>query len=100
MLLNLGEYREDYDRHELLESQVDSDPFKQFEVWFQEAVQAEEPEPNAMFLATSTPDGRPSARVVLLKGVEADNFVFYTNYQSRKGLEIARTHMLRSCSTG
>lgn len=89
MLLNLGKFREDYDRGQLLESEVAADPFSQFGQWFQTAVKAEIPEPNAMILATATSDGRPSARVVLLKEVEAGSFVFYTNYQSRKGREMA-----------
>lgn len=89
MLLNLGKFREDYNRDELLEAQAAADPFRQFALWFEEAVEAQLPEPNAMVLATATPDGRPSARVVLLKEVEAESFVFYTNYQSRKGQEMA-----------
>ncbi|PHN01905.1 pyridoxamine 5'-phosphate oxidase [Flavilitoribacter nigricans] len=89
MLLNLGDFREDYNRDELLESQAEKDPFQQFARWFKTAVQAEIPEPNAMVLATSTTSGRPSARVVLLKEVESESFVFYTNYESRKGQEMA-----------
>ncbi|MEZ4988861.1 MAG: pyridoxamine 5'-phosphate oxidase [Saprospiraceae bacterium] len=89
MLLNLGDLRENYDRGKLLESQAAADPFQQFTLWFREAEEAKIPEPNAMILATSTGDGRPSARVVLLKGVEEHGFVFYTNYASRKGQEIA-----------
>ena len=58
MLLNLGEFRENYDRFELLESEADQNPITQFGRWFEEAVQAEVPEPNAMFLATATSDGR------------------------------------------
>lgn len=89
MLLNLGEFREDYDREEMLETEVASDPFQQFARWFRTAVSKEVPEPNAMVLATATSDGRPSARVVLLKEVEAEGFVFYTNYRSRKAREMA-----------
>jgi pyridoxamine 5'-phosphate oxidase len=89
MLLNLGDLRENYDRDKLLESQAAADPLQQFTFWFREAEEAEIPEPNAMILATSTGDGRPSARVVLLKGVEEEGFVFYTNYDSRKGQEMA-----------
>jgi pyridoxamine 5'-phosphate oxidase len=89
MLLDLGDFREDYNRDELLESDAAKDPFQQFEKWFKTAVEAEVPEPNAMVLATATANGRPSARVVLLKEVEAESFVFYTNYQSRKGQEMA-----------
>lgn len=89
MLLNLGDFREDYNRDELLESDAAKDPFQQFAKWFKTAVDAKIPEPNAMILATATPDGRPSARVVLLKEAEAESFVFYTNYRSRKGQEMA-----------
>lgn len=62
---------------------------EQLQAWFDEAVRAEVPEPNAMVLATATPDGRPSARVVLLKGVDERGFAFFTNYLSRKGRELA-----------
>jgi pyridoxamine 5'-phosphate oxidase len=73
----------------LSETAADRDPFRQFQRWFDEAVQAKLPLPNAMTLATVTPAGAPSARVVLLKGVENGGFVFYTNYRSRKGRELA-----------
>ncbi len=63
-------------------------PIKQFELWMEEAIQAKVNEPNAMTLSTVTTDGRPSARIVLLKGVEDDQFVFYTNLQSQKGKEL------------
>lgn len=89
MLLNLGDFREDYNRDELLEADAAKDPFRQFAKWFQTAIDTKIPEPNAMILATATANGRPSARVVLLKEVEAESFVFYTNYRSRKGLEMA-----------
>lgn len=89
MLLNLGDLREDYNRDELLESDAEKNPFLQFAKWFQTAIDAKVPEPNAMVLATATANGRPSARVVLLKEVEAESFVFYTNYRSRKGQEMA-----------
>ncbi len=80
--------REDYQRGELLESTVPSDPFLLFKEWFQYAVETKQPEPNAMTLATSTPDGQPSARIVLLKEYDERGFVFYTNYHSHKGHEI------------
>jgi len=73
----------------LHEADLDRDPIEQFRVWFDQALAAGLPEPNAMTLATATPDGRPSARMVLIKGVDARGFVFYTNYQSRKGRELA-----------
>lgn len=64
------------------------DPIAQFQSWMEEAAKSEPNDPNAVCLATSTPDGRPSARMVLLKGVDARGFVFYTNYESRKGGEL------------
>jgi len=66
-----------------------ADPFALFSQWFAEASETEPNDPNAMTLATSTPDGRPSARMVLLKGHDAEGFVFYTNLESRKGEELA-----------
>jgi pyridoxamine 5'-phosphate oxidase len=65
------------------------DPFAQFEAWMAEAARTEPNDPNAVCLATTTPEGRPSARMVLLKGVDARGFVFYTNLESRKGGELA-----------
>lgn len=73
----------------LAEKDADADPFRQFERWFDDAVRAELPLPNAMTLATATAAGRPSARAVLLKGVDTGGFVFYTNYESRKARELA-----------
>ena len=69
---------------------VESDPIKLFKKWFDAAVKAELKEPNAMTLATATADGKPSARMVLLKGFDKQGFVFYTNYDSRKGRELQR----------
>lgn len=80
--------RESYGRDALLESQVAAHPIAQFERWFAEAVDAAVPEPNAMALATLGAGGRPACRIVLLKGVDRDGFVFYTNYESRKGSEL------------
>ena len=71
------------------ERDVDANPFVQFERWLQEAAAAGVYEPTAMALATATPDGCPSARMVLLKGVDARGFVFYSNYESQKGRELA-----------
>ncbi|HUL56503.1 MAG TPA: pyridoxamine 5'-phosphate oxidase [Usitatibacter sp.] len=85
----LAQIRSEYARAALDESQVDRDPVRQFQRWMNEAIAANCPEPTAMTLATSTPQGRPSARIVLLKGADAEGFVFFTNYGSRKGRELA-----------
>ncbi len=82
--------RRDYRTATLTEADVNPDPIKQFDKWFNEALQAKLYEPNAMTLATATTDGRPSARIVLLKGFSADGFKFYTNYLSRKGKELTK----------
>ncbi|HSI09776.1 MAG TPA: pyridoxamine 5'-phosphate oxidase [Rariglobus sp.] len=87
--MSLADLRKDYSMSGLLEKDLTRDPFRQFDKWFQEAEAAKLVEPNAMTLATSTKDGRPSARTVLLKGVDGRGFVFYTNYESRKGRELA-----------
>lgn len=87
--MSLADLRKDYSMSGLLEKDLARDPFRQFDKWFQEAEAAKLVEPNAMTLATSTKDGRPSARTVLLKGVDGRGFVFYTNYESRKGRELA-----------
>jgi pyridoxamine 5'-phosphate oxidase len=73
----------------LNEADLLPNPFRQFAIWFDEAQAAAIVEPQAMTLATATPDGRPSARVVLLKGVDTQGFVFYSNYESQKGHELA-----------
>lgn len=85
---NLPNIRKDYRKATLDVSSVDQNPVKQFEKWFGEALNAEVTEPNAMNLATVDPHGKPSARMVLLKGIENNCFVFYTNYQSKKGKEL------------
>jgi pyridoxamine 5'-phosphate oxidase len=87
--MSLAELRKEYMLHGLSEADLDADPFGQFRAWFDQALAAGLPEANAMTLATATPDGRPSARTVLIKGVDARGFVFYTNYESRKGRELA-----------
>ena len=86
--MSLAEMRKDYGLTGLLEKALAKNPFRQFEQWFQEAEAAKLTEPNAMTLATTGRDGRPSARTVLLKGVDGRGFVFYTNYESRKGREL------------
>lgn len=85
---SIAAIRRDYARAALDESELHPDPLEQFRIWFAQALEVAVEEPNAMTLATATPDGRPSARIVLLKGVDAEGFVFYTNYESRKGREL------------
>jgi pyridoxamine-phosphate oxidase len=82
--------RQDYSAASLSETDVDANPMRQFDKWFNEAINYKIHEPNAMTLATATHDGRPSARIVLLKGFSEDGFKFYTNYLSRKGKEISK----------
>lgn len=86
---DLASLRRSYARASLAEGDVAADPIAQFLAWFDDAQAAELREPNAMTLATATPDGAPSARIVLLKGVDERGFVFYTDYRSRKGEELA-----------
>jgi pyridoxamine 5'-phosphate oxidase len=88
--LSLEDLREEYRLGELNEQSCDSNPIVQFELWMKHAQAADLKEPNAMTLSTSTPTGRPSARIVLLKEVGPNGFVFYTNYDSRKGRELAQ----------
>ena len=85
----LAELRTEYSRSELSKASVDPDPFRQFQRWLHEAIEAELPEPNAMTLATVKADGGPAARVVLLKDLDATGFVFFTNYLSDKGRQLA-----------
>lgn len=86
--MSLADLRKDYSLSGLTEKDLARDPFRQFEKWFQEAEAAKLPEPNAMTLATAARDGRPSARTVLLKGLDGRGFVFFSNYESRKGREL------------
>ena len=86
---DLAALRKSYERAELDESSALADPLKQFELWLQQAIAAQLPEPNAMTLATVGEDGRPSTRIVLIKGLDARGIVWYTNYESRKGRELA-----------
>ena len=87
--MELANLREEYRLAVLDESHCAANPIRQFEQWFEEAKSAGLKEPNAMTLATVSPDGQPSARIVLLKAIEQDGFVFFTNYASRKGRELA-----------
>ncbi|CAB3756060.1 pyridoxamine 5'-phosphate oxidase [Paraburkholderia solisilvae] len=86
---SLAELRKNYSLGSLDEADLDRDPIRQFDKWFAQAIEAQLPEPNAMTLATVDPRGYPSARIVLIKGADARGFVFFTNYESRKGREIA-----------
>jgi pyridoxamine 5'-phosphate oxidase len=88
-MTTLAELRRNYALGSLDEAEVDPDPVRQFEAWFQQALDAKLPEPNTMTLATVGADGQPSARIVLVKGVDERGFVFFTNYESRKGHELA-----------
>ena len=81
----LADLRKSYERAELDESASHGDPLKQFEQWLNEAIASQVPEPNAMTLATVASNLRPSTRVVLIKGFDAQGIVWYTNYESRKG---------------
>ena len=87
--MDIAALRKSYELDELDEAASAADPLRQFQHWFDQAVQAQLPEPNAMTLATVGVDGRPSPRVVLIKGCDARGIVWYTNYQSRKGVELA-----------
>jgi pyridoxamine 5'-phosphate oxidase len=86
---SLAALRQEYALGALNETDVDPDPIRQFQRWLDEAIKAELPEPNALTLATADRTGRPFARVVLLKDCDADGFVFYTNYRSDKGQQLA-----------
>ncbi|UOD51136.1 pyridoxamine 5'-phosphate oxidase [Orrella daihaiensis] len=87
--MSVADIRQSYEKGELLESQAKSSPFDQFEIWMNEAIALPAAEPTAMTLATADSTGKPTARIVLLKGYDTRGFVFYTNYQSRKGCELA-----------
>ena len=88
-MTSIADLRKSYERAELSEEASHADPLKQFEQWLNEAIHAEVPEPNAMTLATVGSDLRPSTRVVLIKGFDGRGIVWYTNYESRKGRELA-----------
>lgn len=88
--MSIADLRREYARESLDEKDVARDPIMQFARWFQEALNSGLTEPNAMTLATTNVHGRPSARILLLKGYDARGFVFFTNYDSRKGRELAK----------
>src|SRR4051812_10050509 len=87
--MNIADLRQEYMRESLDEHDVARDPIAQFNRWFEEAVAAKMPMVNSMTLATVSAAGEPTARIVLLKGVDARGFVFFTNYDSRKGRDLA-----------
>jgi pyridoxamine 5'-phosphate oxidase len=89
MSTKIADLRKSYEQGELDESHSHEDPLRQFALWFDQALKSELPEPNAMTVATVGADGRPSTRVVLIKGYDERGIVWYTNYESRKGLELA-----------
>lgn len=86
---DIAQLRKSYERAELDEAASQADPYAQFKLWLEQALAAQLPEPNAMTLATVGADGRPSTRIVLIKGFDARGIVWYTNYRSRKGQELA-----------
>lgn len=94
--MRFDELRTDYGRMSLREEQAPDEPFELFARWFDEAVADGGPDPNAMTLATVGPEG-PSARIVLLRGIDAGAFVFYTNYESRKGRDLAEDPRAALC---
>ncbi len=89
----IADLRKSYERAELDENAAAPNPLPQFETWLQQAIDAEVPEPNAMTVATVSAEGRPSTRVVLIKGVDERGIVWYTNFNSRKGQELAGNPM-------
>jgi pyridoxamine 5'-phosphate oxidase len=86
---HIANLRKSYERAELNESASSADPMQQFDQWLKEAIDSEVPEPNAMTVATVSSDLRPSTRVVLIKGYDARGIVWFTNYNSRKGQQLA-----------
>lgn len=95
--MNLSDLRRDYEAGALHRRDLDADPIRQFERWLNDAIAADQLEPTAMTLATASPDGRPTARIVLLKSFDAKGFVFFTNYLSKKGREIGANPNVELC---
>jgi pyridoxamine 5'-phosphate oxidase len=87
-MTSLADLRKNYSLGSLDAADVDPDPIRQFQTWFAQALDAKLPEPNAMTVATVDAQGRPAARILLIKGVDERGFVFFTNYESRKGREL------------
>ncbi len=90
--MSIADIRKDYQLKSLSEQEVDQNPFAQFSVWWNEAVQSDIVEVNAMTLSTVTSTGKPSSRIVLLKGYDEEGFVFFTNYSSDKGQQLTQNH--------
>ncbi|WP_321952442.1 pyridoxamine 5'-phosphate oxidase [Paraburkholderia bannensis] len=88
-MTSLADLRKNYSLGSLDATDVDADPIRQFQTWFAQALDAQLPEPNAMTVATVDAEGRPAARILLIKGVDERGFVFFTNYESRKGRELS-----------
>lgn len=88
-MTSIADLRKDYTQASLDEADAPTNPFAFFNMWFDQALKAELPEPNAMTLATVNAEGKPAARIVLIKGLDDRGFVFFTNYDSRKGQELA-----------
>ncbi len=86
----MKDLRKEYTKSTLDIKSVNGDPIRQFDKWFKEAIDSMVPEPNAMNIATVSGEGRPTSRIVLLKGIEKGKFLFYTNYQSQKGKELEK----------
>ena len=86
---SIAQLRKNYTFGQLSETEVPQDPLQLFQLWFEQAMKAECPEPNSMTLATADQAGNPSARIVLLKGADQNGFTFFTNYESRKGRDLA-----------
>ncbi len=86
--MSIADIRQNYKKFELLESSVANEPYAQFALWLDQAIQSQLPEPTAMALATANSSGKTSVRMVLLKGFDTSGFVFYTNYESRKGRDL------------
>jgi pyridoxamine 5'-phosphate oxidase len=92
--MNIADLRKEYTQAELDISNVDTSPYRQFDVWFKEALKSELLEPNAMVLSTADSSGKPLQRTVLLKAFDEKGFVFYTNYESRKAKQIAENNQV------
>lgn len=84
----ISQIRNDYKKQKLRKEDLDKNPIRQFQIWLDEAIKSELNEPTAMTLATADKNGKPSARIVLLKSIDQNGFVFFTNYKSKKGIEL------------